>query len=62
MRIFFHLAGETVTIPDTEGVEVDDLGAVRAMLAREVGELMGEFPEDDRRGWRFNTYDCAPTE
>jgi hypothetical protein len=29
------------------------------MLAREVGELMGEFREDDRRGWRFKVTDEA---
>lgn len=57
MRIFFHLVGRTAVIPDTEGVEVDDLGVVRTAIAREIRELMREFSEDDRRGWQLRVTD-----
>ena len=59
MRIFLHRVGRSVTGPDTEGVEVDDPGAVRAAIAREIGELIREFPEDDRRGWQLRVADQA---
>jgi hypothetical protein len=59
LRIYFHLVGRSATIPDTEGVDVDDLGEVRAAIAQEVGQLMREFPEDDRRGWQLRVTDEA---
>jgi hypothetical protein len=59
LRIYFHLVGRTAVIPDTEGVEVDELGAARAAIAREIRELMQEFPEDERRGWQLRVTDDA---
>jgi hypothetical protein len=61
LRIFFHLVGRTAVIPDTEGVEVDDLGAARAVISREIGELMLKFPEEDRRGWQLRVTDGTGT-
>jgi hypothetical protein len=61
LRIFFHLVGQTAVIPDTEGVEVDYLGALRAAIACEIGELMREFSEDERRGWQLRVTDEAGT-
>ena len=61
MRIFFHLVDRTAVIPDTEGVEVDDLGAVRAAIACEIRELMQEFLDDDRRGWELRVADETGT-
>jgi hypothetical protein len=59
LRIYFHLVGRTAVIPDTEGVEVDELGAARTAIAREIRELMQEFPEDERRGWQLRVTDDA---
>jgi hypothetical protein len=61
LRIFFHLVGRTAVIPDTEGVEVDDLGAARAVIAREIGELMRELPHEDRDGWQLRVTDGTGT-
>lgn len=60
MRVFFHIVGPTETIRDDDGLDVA-VDGLCAAVARDVHELIQEFPEDVRRGWQLHVTDEAGT-
>jgi hypothetical protein len=60
MRVFFHIVGPTETIRDEDGLDVD-VDGLCAAVARDVSELIREFPEEVRRGWQLHVTDEAGT-
>jgi hypothetical protein len=61
MRCYFNLVHATGRIPDTEGVEVTDVGVARAEAVRALRELIDENSATPRHwaGWRLEVTDAA---
>jgi hypothetical protein len=55
MRCFFHLVGAYDTLLDEDGVEVADMGQLRAHAQKAVEELRSEdlSAARDWKGWRL---------
>jgi hypothetical protein len=60
MRVFFHIVGQSEAIRDEDGLDVD-VDGLCAAVARDVRELLREFPEEVRRGWELHVTDEAGT-
>ena len=61
MRYFFHLVGAHGSILDEDGVEVADIGQLRAHAQSAVDELRSADPSaaTDWKGWRFEVTDTS---
>jgi hypothetical protein len=61
MRYFFHLVDRHGSILDEDGVEVADMGQLRAHAQKAVEELRSEDPSaaGDWRGWRLEVTDTS---
>jgi len=61
LRLYFHLISGTDVIFDKDGLEVTSLDDVRETITADIEELIGEFPADQRRGWRLEVTDESGT-
>jgi hypothetical protein len=59
MRYFFHLVDRHGSIVDEDGVEVADMGQLRAHAQKALEELRSEDPSTARewKGWRLEVTD-----
>jgi hypothetical protein len=61
MRYFFHLVDAHGSILDEDGVEVADMGQLRAHAEKAVEDLRSEDPSiaTDWKGWRLEVTDTS---
>ena len=61
MRLYFHLRAPHDSIPDLEGVEVDDVEQAKAAALEMLAELRQENPSAARdwSGWTLDATDAA---
>jgi hypothetical protein len=59
MRLYFHLVSDFAEIPDTNGLEVEEIGDVRQQILKVLEEIGEERPDllEESRGWRMNVAD-----
>jgi hypothetical protein len=61
MRVFFNLTDGNASIPDVDGVEVDDLLEAWTGAQRAIEEMVNEDPAEAHRwaGWRLQAIDVS---
>jgi hypothetical protein len=61
MRFFFHLVDAHGSVLDQDGVEVGDMGHLRAHAQKAVEEMRSEDPSSARdwKGWRLEVTDTS---
>jgi hypothetical protein len=59
MRCYFNLLGDSDTILDTDGIEVEDIAQARAQALKAIEELRDDedMLPDDWQGWRLEVVD-----
>jgi Domain of unknown function (DUF6894) len=61
MRVFFHLADGTASLPDNEGIEVESIDQARTQMHRALTEFKQEqeLAPGDLVNWRLTAEDAT---